>query len=201
MDSKGNYIILLIKTFDTEILLLNIYAPNKDNPDFFENIRKKIEEFNTRNVIVGGDWNLVLNPSIDYCNYKNINNVKARETLIDIMIDLQFTDVWRELNPEVLRYTWRRPTPFQQSRLDFFLVSENLLDYTKGADILCGYRSDHSLITLDLVFCKETNNQRKTFWKFNSSLLRDFKYLELVKETIQEMKKNNMPHFHMHGKT
>ena len=93
VDTNGNYILLLIKTFNIEILLVNIYGPNKDNPDFFYVIKNKIEDFGTQNVVVGGDWNLVLNPNLDYCNYKNIKNAKAREKLIDIMTDLQLTDV------------------------------------------------------------------------------------------------------------
>ena len=102
------------------------------------------------------------------------------------MSDLQLSDIWRELNPEVLRYTWRRPTPFQQSRLDFFLLSENLLDSIEDADITCGYRTDHSIINITL----SINNKRKTktFWKFNSSLLRDIAYVNLIKQTIQDVK-------------
>ena len=187
VDSNGNYILLLIKTMDTEILLVNIYGPNKDEPAFFENIKNKIEEFDTQNIIIGGDWNLVLNPQKDYYNYKNLNNPNARDIVLDIMSDLQLSDIWRDLNTEVLRYTWRRPTPFQQSRLDFFLISENLLDSTKDADIACGYRTDHSIINITI----SINNDRKTktFWKFNSSLLRDIAYVNLVKQTIQDVTK------------
>ena len=29
-------------------------------------------------------------------------------------------DIWRELNPQLQRFTWRRTNPCQQSRLDFF---------------------------------------------------------------------------------
>ena len=71
-------------------------------------------------MIWGGDWNLVLNPDIDYMNYKNINNKRAQEIVLDIKEELELSDVWREINPEIRRFTWRRPTPFQQSRLDFF---------------------------------------------------------------------------------
>ena len=186
IDSNGNYVILLIKTLNVDILLVNIYGPNKDDPAFFENIKNKIEDFDTPNIIIGGDWNLVLNPSKDYFNYKHINNANARETVIDMMSELQLSDIWRELNPEVLRYTWRRPTPFQQSRLDFFLLSDNLLDNIKEADINCGYRSDHSIINVNLSFNDEC--KKRSFWKFNSSLLRDTAYVNIVKETIRDVK-------------
>ena len=134
-----------------------------------------------------GDWNLVMNPSLDYYNYRNVNNVRAQETVVEMMDDLELTDIWRELNPEVLRYSWRRPTPFQQSRLDFFLVSDMLIGNVKDADIHYGYRSDHSLIDLHLAFSKE--ERHKGFWKFNSSLLKDINYATMVNETIENIVK------------
>eukprot|EP00745_Piridium_sociabile_P031241 TRINITY_DN51755_c0_g1_i1.p1 TRINITY_DN51755_c0_g1~~TRINITY_DN51755_c0_g1_i1.p1 ORF type:complete len:116 (+),score=8.16 TRINITY_DN51755_c0_g1_i1:65-412(+) len=111
-------------------------------------------------MIIAGDWNLVINPTLDYNNYKNNNNPKAQETVINIMSDLELVDVWRENNPEVLRYTWRRPTPLQQSRLDLFLVSDSLITNVKDADILYGHRSDHSLIYINLVIKPEEKKKK-----------------------------------------
>ena len=71
---------------------------------------------------------MVLNPQVDYCNYKTINNKKARETLLDIIQEKFLLDPFRDLHPNIRRYTWRRKHPFQQARLDFFLISENLLN-------------------------------------------------------------------------
>ena len=121
-DSQGNYIILVMKTMGKQITLINIYGPNKDDPKFFNDIQNKIQELSSTNIIMAGDWNLVLNPNLDYDNYKRINNIKARDTVLEMTTELELADIWREYNPEVQRYTWRRPNPFQQSRLDFFLV-------------------------------------------------------------------------------
>ena len=43
-----------------EITLVNLYGPNEDNPQFYENILKKVAEFENENVILCDDWNLVL---------------------------------------------------------------------------------------------------------------------------------------------
>ena len=45
---------------------------------------------------------MVLNPSLDYCNYKQVNNPKAQEKVFEVTTELDLTDVWREINPEVL---------------------------------------------------------------------------------------------------
>ena len=64
---------------------------------------------------------IVLDYTLDYYNYKHHNNIKAQEQVDNLMINLDLLDIWRELYPELRRYTWRRNTPLQQSRLDFFL--------------------------------------------------------------------------------
>ena len=60
-------------------------------------------------------------------------------------------DIWGELNGQCRRFTWRRSQPvLQQSRLDFFLIDENLVADIISADIEPGYRTDHSTVTITL---------------------------------------------------
>jgi exonuclease III len=185
-DENGNYLIVVIKTMDREIALVNVYGPNNDNPQFYSTLQKKIEELGCSNIVIGGDWNLVLNPVLDYCNYRHNNNVNAQEKVIELAGDLELVDVWREINPELLRYTWRRPTPRQQARLDFFLISDILAPFVKDTDIQIGYRSDHSIIITEFEFKQET--QHRNYWKFNSSLLKDKTYVDKINDTINRIK-------------
>lgn len=185
-DKQGNYIILTIKTMNQEITLVNIYGPNNDNPQFYLTLQEKIRQLQNPKIIIGGDWNLVLNPSIDYYNYKHNNNVNAQKQVIDMIDQLELVDVWREVNPETLRYSWRRQTPPQQARLDFFLISENLITFVNDSDILLSYRSDHSPVTMKLEFSHEKKSS--SFWKFNSSLLKELKYVEEVNTVIKRVK-------------
>jgi len=59
-----------------------------------------LENFNNDTLIVCGDFNLVLNPDLDYYNYANINNPKARVKVIQIIDDKHLIDTFRELHPE-----------------------------------------------------------------------------------------------------
>ena len=178
---------------EQEFTLINIYGPNRDNPDFYTKIKETIENANLSltHIIWGGDWNLVLNPNLDYHNYKNVNNPKAQEKVIEIMEEMRLVDIWREMNPETLQYTWRRARPLQQSRLDFFLISETLLSFVKDSKILYGYRSDHSFVSVEFEFKKE--EKRSNYWKFNSSLLsKESDCTKLIKETITKTKQQYM---------
>ena len=78
-----------------------------------------------------------------------------------------------------------------QARLDFFLITDTMSDLIKTCDIKVGYRSDHSIITMDIVL---TNfNQGKGTWKFNNSLLQNQDYLNLVKIIHEEILKYAIP--------
>ena len=186
-DNSGNFLILLINTMQRDLVLANIYGPNTDDPNFYQTVQNHLDQLTHSGIVMSGDWNLVLNPSLDYHNYKNINNVKAQEKVIEMMENNCLCDVWRELNSETLRYTWRRKTPFQQARLDFFLVSETLLLEVKDVDILLSYRSDHSMISLELEFNQE-NKKHSNFWKFNNSLLKDKNYVTEINKILTEVK-------------
>ena len=190
-DPQGNFIILNLKTFEEEFTLINIYGPNRDNPDFYLKVKQKIIDLNLTNIIWGGDWNLVLNPNLDLDNYRNVNNPKAQETVLEVMDEFNLADIWREINPELLQYTWRRARPvLQQSRLDFFLISETLIHVIKDSKILYGYRSDHSFVAVEFEFKKE--EKKRNYWKFNSSLLKDHKCVKEIKETITKTKQQYM---------
>ena len=77
----------------------------------------------------------VLDLNMDYCNYKHVNNSLARDRVEDMILNLDLTDIWRDLIEECRRFTWQRPTLLQQSCLDFFLISESMVPYVEQTDI------------------------------------------------------------------
>ena len=68
--------------------------------------------------IIGGDFNLVLDPIIDTYNYRRVNNPRARQCVLDLITDLDLSDIYRDTHPNVKRYSWRRRNPLKQARLD-----------------------------------------------------------------------------------
>ena len=126
---------------------------------------------------------MVLDPTLDYCSYKHQNNVKAQEKVEEIIAGYCLVDIWRELNPQIQRFTWRRANPLQQSRPDFFLMSGNLCISETDADINPGFRTDHSILTL--VFGEGCKN--KAYWKFNSLLLKDEEFVQEANDTTKKV--------------
>ena len=100
----------------------------------------------------------------------------------------ELVDVWLEVYPEKRGYTWRKFNTVQQGRLDYFLISEELMLDVNGVKINPSYRSDHLLVFLELK--TEGRKYGKQYWKFDNSLLKDKTYISMVKKLIFDVKKH-----------
>ena len=61
VDPDVRFIILDIKTANLCFTIVNLYAPNKSDPFFFQNVGNRILEFDYDNIILGGDLLKLLN--------------------------------------------------------------------------------------------------------------------------------------------
>ncbi len=183
IEDSGRFVILDVTIQNKRITLTSIYAPNDDDPAFFQELEEQIEKYENNTIIIGGDWNVVQNFEKDTYKYSKLNNPKAQEKISEMENALGIVDIWRARNMDEKKYTWRGPNS-KMSRLDYFLVSEDIADLTCKTDIKPGYKSDHSLITLELSLINQPKGRGT--WKFNNSLLRDKDYVNIVKQTIRE---------------
>ena len=178
--------ILEITIKGKKITLVNIYGPNEDRPQFYSNLKQKIEEFGNDRAIICGDWNLIIDPDLDCENYKHINNPKARDVVKEFLEDFDYMDAYRLINDDKKAFTWRKLNPEKkQARLDYFLINFDAFVHLDDCQIVPGYRSDHSGVLLKLDFFEQARG--KGYWKFNNSLLKDKKYIKIVKDTINEV--------------
>lgn len=185
-DTEGNYLIVDISVQSRRFTLVVVYGPNSDSPQFYKSLFEEIDEMENNSVIICGDFNLVLEPELDYYSYKHIGNKKARQLLLNEIEIRNLTDPYRMLHPSQRRYTWRRKTPFQQGRLDFFIVTDDIQQNVVNCDIGISYRSDHSMVTLEIKFFDIKTG--KSLWKHNNSLLNDIEYINTINNKIKEIK-------------
>ena len=150
LDPNGRFIICDIEANGKILTLVNIYAPNEDDPKFFQLLFEHLSVFRSEEIIIGGDFNLVLDPEKDKKGGLARTHKNALKVIKDLSEDLELVDVWRTLNPETKRYTWRQKQPDIHCRLDFFLVSESSLCDVTHSDIVPGFKTDHSMITLSV---------------------------------------------------
>ena len=59
-DNDGRILILDITLHGQKFTLANIYGFNNDNPTFFDDVDKNLSDFVCESVVIGGDFNIVL---------------------------------------------------------------------------------------------------------------------------------------------
>ena len=99
-DANGSYIMLKVLLRGERAILVDIYGPNRDNNlvDFYHSIFQSIKtsDYDSDNIIMGGDFNCPLNPIVD----KRGGNLmpRPRQSVINAIESLQWEldlhDVW-----------------------------------------------------------------------------------------------------------
>ena len=148
LDPNGRFITCDIKANEKSFTLATVYGPNKDGPNLFDGFCSHLQDFQCEDIIIGGDFNLVLDLEKDKKDGRAKTHSRAVNVVENHATKLYLVDEWRILHPDTLRYTWRREKPEIHSRLDFFLLSQSLMCNITQADILAGFKTDHSIITI-----------------------------------------------------
>ena len=182
-NDDDNNILMLLGSFDGEkVLLCCIYGPNSDSPTFYNNLLDKIQSFGSDHILLGGDWNLYLDPKIDSLHYTQIRTPGARKIINDAIVNGGFFDAFRLLNKDKVDFTWNRFGGGKSARLDYFLVSASLSFFVTSCSSFPAFKSDHKPIFITLDFRKVRKG--KGLWKFDNSLLLDQNFTDLAKKEI-----------------
>ena len=182
-DNDGNLLVMDLEIEDTKITIINIYGLNTDNVDFYQKVKSKVSD-EQDHLVICGDFNLTLNPNLDSQNYLNLNNPRARLTVLDIIEEYGLIDLYRYFNPNKRRYTWHLRSPLKQARLDYILTSDTLVDLVDTTEINSSYQSNNSFLYLRLTLTKFERG--KGIWKFNTRYLRDPEYVRIINKAIRE---------------
>ena len=183
-DPNGRFIICDIETEQKCVTLATLYAPNVDDPRFFELFFDHLYDFECDEIIIGGDFNLVLNIDMDKKGGLARTHLKSQEMVKDRAAQLDLVDAWRTINPDSRKYTWRRRKPEILCRLDFFLVSQGLMCSVTSANISAGYKTDHSLMYIKIAL--HSNLRGPGYWKLNTSFLTDIDYVTQIRDVIKK---------------
>lgn len=69
-DNNGRFVIVTGKLYGNLVALVNLYGPNWDNPQFFSGLIGKLPDLNSHLLILGGDFNCMLQPTLDKSSHK-----------------------------------------------------------------------------------------------------------------------------------
>ena len=185
-DDEGRVAGICFTIGNEKYMIAGIYAPAVDIQEtkiaFFIKLRDILAQHAEINMICGGDYNTLMGPfDAESGKYKNSG---ASEGLRDLLEEFGLKDVWRCQNPTKREYTWRRLNPQQQSRIDYFFVSEAFsLNYETKAQITAGIRSDHSVVEMKAL--PAGRERGAGMWRYNNQLhLSDSAFVDAVKNKI-----------------
>jgi exonuclease III len=166
---------LFIEMNNKPFIIINLYGPNNDDVYIFNELNNFMLDHEDANFIIGGDFNTVLNEHIDKKNGKQNTHVHIRSKLTEIMTTFNLLDIWRIKHPEKRQFTWHSNTkPVVFSRLDYFLMSENITNIIKTSKIIPGYNSDHSIV--NIAFDIVNSEKGPGFFKMNNSVILQNEY-------------------------
>lgn len=132
--------------------------------------------------ILGGDFNCVLNPTIDRSTGRDMGKTRTRELLKQFVEDPNLVDVWRERNPDKNHYSCYSSAYKSHSRIDYFLISRELLPKVSE----CWYNgiviSDHAAVSLKIQIDKIVHSPPN--WRFQARWLQDQAFVDTIGSKI-----------------
>ena len=184
-DNNGHILSVSFVLNQQSFTVISLYAPNKDDVDFFINLLEKVEQIDTDHIILMGDLNKCLNVKLDKKGGAS-NSTKCADFLNVYLGENDWFDVWRETHPGIFRYTWKRRRPLIMTRLDYILMPLGTIAKVNKCEIDHYTVSDHFPVIVDLDLQDATKGPG--LWKFNNKHLCNSEYVDQMNHIIDSAK-------------
>lgn len=170
-DPNGRYVVVSGLIFSVHVTLLNLYGPNYDDPSFFRKVFNLVPNLSNTHLIIGGDFNLVLDPTLDRTPAHPVAHFPNSTTTLKKLINsFDLVDVWRLNYPTDRQYTFFSNVHSSYSSIDFVLVDYKVASCVTAIKHHNRTISDHSAVTISLdLFEIKPNYSRR----FNPTLIFD----------------------------
>lgn len=122
-DVDGRFLFLKGLLYGKRLTLANIYAPNVKQVPLFRNTLQKLADFQEGSLILGGDFNIPMNPLTDTSSGTSKLPFKALCAIKKLLQELSLHDTWGTLYPNVKDYTFYSAPHNCYSRLDYLFIS------------------------------------------------------------------------------
>ncbi len=167
-DHEGRY----VRADFGNLTVISVYLPSGSSSEerqqakfrFMEKFLPLLRELRAlqRDVLICGDWNIA-HQNIDLKNWKgNLKNSgflpEERQWLTQVLDELGWVDVWRQLYPEIPGYTWwsNRGQAYAKDvgwRIDYQLATPELAACAQRATIYKEEKfSDHAPLIVDYAY-------------------------------------------------
>jgi exonuclease III len=152
----GRKLIINCELENSKFSLIVIYAPNTktERINFFNDVKCWMREFDLHTIIMGGDFNTIMDKSLDKKGGRQAELGSSKALNKHICNTFDLVDIWRIKNPGKKSFTHKQSNPLVLTRIDFFLVSKSLMTNICSCDIQPSIKSDHRAVTCSFVIKK-----------------------------------------------
>jgi len=162
--------------------------------DSLEQVAQKLQAAaGVQNVIIGGDFNQILDKHLDSLSETPKIYEAPRERLLEFLFREGLSDTFRLFNPTMQAYTYERTTGRKSTgepkkalnRLDYIFASDSVIEET----VQCTHRhlgmTDHRAVEATMVI-SELSKEWKGLWRHNDLLNSDPEFVEGMQAQIRE---------------
>ncbi len=159
-DVDGCFIVVKCTLKEQLFTLVSVYNTKAD-PRPLMKLRNVVEKYAEGILLIGGDFNIALNPYLDR-NSKTINknHLHFKPIMETFMTTFHLVDVWRRFHPTDRQFTYQQKTVM--SRLDYCFVTEESMKYITSCEIstetCC---SDHQPVLFQIGMSKEKSMEQE----------------------------------------
>jgi len=181
-DTQGRYLVVTGTLRQTPVVLVNIYAPNWDNPNFANNLLSSLPCLNTHRLILGGDLNCVMDPLLDRSSPRTQQQSAMAKAFSVFMQANGCVDPWRDQNPHGKTFSFYSNPHNTFSRIDYFFIDRSFLSAVESCEYTTIVISDHAALFVDINF--SICQKERPLWRFNSLLLSDKAFCKNISDSI-----------------
>ena len=181
-DRLGRYILISGSMGGRLYTFCSVYAPPPLSSTFLEIMSSLVANVQEGLLIMGGDWNATMNPSLDRRRGGRAGR-EGRPLLDSFAKAMGLADVWRIFHPGESQYTFHSGAHGSFSRLDYFLVPRAQMADIRDSSILARGLSDHAPVELRL----DTGKRRPPFrWRLSTWTMQDPEFRTVMAREVEE---------------
>lgn len=172
-----------------KILIVNIYAPNKNQDNFFQRLKETLNNLEYQDCCILGDFNAVFDRVMDKStsNKKNKSGVLLPKCFLQMAEELNLIVAWRMINPMVKDYTYYSIQYQSWSQINACWLSPELAKELKDAKILPGTFADHRPLWISL-----NDYPKRRQWRLNKRMLQSETFVQSAKKEMDNFFVQNM---------
>ena len=127
-DKSGRILLVEATVDDTVFVLINIYNANTESEQLetlldLASIIDKVKDIQSKNIVLGGDFNVISDISLECLSGNPRSKKKSITKLIQIKEKFNLCDIWRIRNPKIKRFTFRRQDLFKEDLITFLFLT------------------------------------------------------------------------------